>query len=89
MSRHTGFQELSEAEFLKRAEFHIETLNHALANIPAEKIRLHLCWGNYEGPHDFDVGVEKLLPIIRKTKAKRDFVRSGQPAPRARMDLLA
>jgi 5-methyltetrahydropteroyltriglutamate--homocysteine methyltransferase len=69
MSRHTGFQDLSEAQFLKRAEFHIERLNQALANIPSEKIRLHLCWGNYEGPHDFDVGVEKLLPIIRKSKA--------------------
>ena len=37
--------------------------------MPSEKIRLHLCWGNYEGPHDLDVGVEKLLPIIRKIKA--------------------
>jgi 5-methyltetrahydropteroyltriglutamate--homocysteine methyltransferase len=70
MSRHTGFQELAEAEFLKRAEFHIVALNHVLARVPADKIRLHLCWGNYEGPHDHDVGVEKLLPIIRKTKAR-------------------
>jgi 5-methyltetrahydropteroyltriglutamate--homocysteine methyltransferase len=69
MSRHTGFQDLGEAEFLKRVEFHIERLNQALANIPSEKIRLHLCWGNYEGPHDFDIGVDKLLPILRKSKA--------------------
>jgi 5-methyltetrahydropteroyltriglutamate--homocysteine methyltransferase len=79
MSRHTGFQELTEAEFLKRAEFHIETLNHALACVPADQIRLHLCWGNYEGPHDHDVGVEKLLPIIRKTKAQAISYEAANP----------
>jgi 5-methyltetrahydropteroyltriglutamate--homocysteine methyltransferase len=79
MSRHTGFQDLTEPEFLKRAEFHIEALNHMLAKVPAEKIRLHLCWGNYEGPHDHDVVVEKLLPIVRKTKAQMISYEAANP----------
>ena len=79
MSRHTGFQDLTEAEFLKRAEFHIETYNHMLEKIPGERVRLHLCWGNYEGPHDFDVPVEKLLPIVRKTKAKMISYEAANP----------
>ena len=79
MSRHTGFQDLSEAEFLKRAEFDIEALNHALANVPADKVRLHLCWGNYEGPHDFDIALEKMMPIIRKAKAQAISFEAANP----------
>jgi 5-methyltetrahydropteroyltriglutamate--homocysteine methyltransferase len=69
MSRHTGFQELSEDEFLKRAAFDIEALNHALAKVPADRVRIHVCWGNYEGPHDHDIALEKIMPIIRGAKA--------------------
>jgi len=68
MARHTGFQDLSEDEFLSRAETHVEAMNHALANVPADRCRFHVCWGNYEGPHDFDISVEKILPIILKAK---------------------
>jgi 5-methyltetrahydropteroyltriglutamate--homocysteine methyltransferase len=68
MARHTGFQELSEEEFLNRAELHVEAMNHALENIPADRCRFHVCWGNYEGPHDFDIPVDKILPIILKAK---------------------
>ncbi len=68
MARHTGFQDLSEDEFLKRAETHVEAMNHALDNVPADRCRFHICWGNYEGPHDFDIAVEKILPIIIKAK---------------------
>jgi len=68
MARHTGFQDLSEDEFLSRAETHVEAMNHALANVPADRCRFHVCWGNYEGPHDFDIPVEKILPIILKAK---------------------
>ena len=46
MARHTGFQDLSEAEFLTRATHHVEVMNHAVRNIPAESLRMHLCWGN-------------------------------------------
>ncbi len=66
MSRHTGFQNLSEEEFLKRAEHQVEMMNHALRNIPPSSVRMHICWGNYEGPHDHDIPLEKILGIILK-----------------------
>ncbi len=68
MARHTGFQELSDREFLQRAELHVEAMNHALENVPADRCRFHVCWGNYEGPHDCDIEVKKILPIILKAK---------------------
>ena len=68
MAFHTGFQDLDETAFLKRAEHHVETLNGALANVPAESVRMHVCWGNYEGPHDRDIPVAKIMPIILRAK---------------------
>jgi 5-methyltetrahydropteroyltriglutamate--homocysteine methyltransferase len=68
MARHTGFQDLTESEFLKRAEHQVEVMNHALRNIPAESLRMHVCWGNYEGPHDHDIPLEKVIGIILKAK---------------------
>ena len=61
MSRHTGFQDLDEASFLKVVEANVEALNVAPANIPAERMRMHICWGNYEGPHDHDIALEKII----------------------------
>jgi 5-methyltetrahydropteroyltriglutamate--homocysteine methyltransferase len=68
MARHTGFQDMTETEFVKRAEIHVEAMNAALEGIPAEKVRMHICWGNYEGPHDFDIDLIKILPAILKAK---------------------
>jgi 5-methyltetrahydropteroyltriglutamate--homocysteine methyltransferase len=68
MARHTGFQDLSEADFIKRAEIHVDAMNAALEGIPAEKVRMHICWGNYEGPHDFDIDLIKILDVILKAK---------------------
>jgi 5-methyltetrahydropteroyltriglutamate--homocysteine methyltransferase len=79
MSRHTGFQDLSEADFLKRAAFDIEALNHALANIPANQVRVHVCWGNYEGPHDHDIALEKILPIVLRAKARAISFEAANP----------
>jgi len=70
MSRHTGFQDLTEEEFIRRAHFNIEMLNAALEKVSAEQVRIHICWGNYEGPHDHDIALEKIMPAIRKAKAK-------------------
>ena len=64
MSRHTGYQDLSEAEFLKVAAANVEALNAATANIPPEKMRMHVCWGNYEGPHDHDIPLERVIDIV-------------------------
>lgn len=68
MARHTAFQDLSESEFLKRAELQVEALNYALRNVPAESARMHVCWGNYEGPHTHDIPVEKIMGVILKAK---------------------
>ncbi len=79
MSRHTGFQDLSEVEFLKRAAFDVEALNEALRNVPADMVRLHVCWGNYEGPHDHDIALDKIMPIIRKAKARAISFEAANP----------
>ena len=79
MARHTGFQDLSEAEFLKRAEQHVEALNHALANVPAEAVRMHICWGNYEGPHDHDIALDKVLGIVLKAKPQAISFEASNP----------
>ena len=64
MGRHIQYADLSLAEFRKRAQLHVEALNHALRNIPAEQLRLHLCWGNYEGPHHRDVPLADIVDIV-------------------------
>ena len=68
MGRHLAFPEVSNAEFLKIAAHNIEALNHALRDIPADRMRLHLCWGNYEGPHHRDIPLRELLPVALKAK---------------------
>jgi 5-methyltetrahydropteroyltriglutamate--homocysteine methyltransferase len=79
MARHTGFQDLSEAEFLRRAEHQVDVLNHALRNLPAESLRMHVCWGNYEGPHDHDIPLEKIMRIILKAKPSAILFEASNP----------
>jgi 5-methyltetrahydropteroyltriglutamate--homocysteine methyltransferase len=64
MGRHIQYAALSVAEFCKNAQLHIEALNYALANIPADRVRLHLCWGNYEGPHHCDVPLRDIIQTV-------------------------
>jgi 5-methyltetrahydropteroyltriglutamate--homocysteine methyltransferase len=68
MGRHIQFAEDSLEEFRKKAELHVEALNHALADIPPERMRLHLCWGNYEGPHHRDVPLRDIIDIVLKAR---------------------
>jgi 5-methyltetrahydropteroyltriglutamate--homocysteine methyltransferase len=68
MGRHTMYRDRSLDEFESLAARHIEVLNHALRNVPAERVRMHVCWGNYEGPHHHDVPMARLLPIVLKAK---------------------
>ncbi len=68
LGRHMMFKHLPDAEYVKAAYRHVEVLNHALRNIPASKLRMHVCWGNYEGPHCCDVSMEILLPIMMRAK---------------------
>jgi 5-methyltetrahydropteroyltriglutamate--homocysteine methyltransferase len=68
--RNTVFASLTDEQFLRESEISIEILNHALRNVPQEQVRLHLCWGNYEGPHIHDIALEKILPVVLKAKAQ-------------------
>ncbi|GAC1331933.1 MAG: cobalamin-independent methionine synthase II family protein [Chloroflexota bacterium] len=68
MGRHIRFRDASDDEFLRQAEAQVEALNYALSDVPAESVRMHLCWGNYEGPHTYDIPVEKILPLVFKAK---------------------
>ncbi len=68
MGRHIQYADLDLAEFRKRAHMHVEALNHALANIPPEQLRMHLCWGNYEGPHHCDVPLADIIDIVFRAR---------------------
>lgn len=79
LSRHMLFADLSDDEFLRIAESHVEALNHALADVPADKVRIHICWGNYEGPHTCDIGMDKVLSTLLRTKAKYLLFETSNP----------
>jgi len=64
MARHTGFQDASDPEFIKIAEANIEALNAATDGLPRERMRMHICWGNYEGPHDCDIPLDKVIHLL-------------------------
>lgn len=70
MARHIKYKALSDEEFLREAGKQLEVLNQALKNIPAEKVRLHICWGNYEGPHHLDIPLKKIASLICQAKAQ-------------------
>jgi 5-methyltetrahydropteroyltriglutamate--homocysteine methyltransferase len=79
MSRHTGYQDRTEEEFLKVAAANVEALNAATANIPPEKMRMHICWGNYEGPHDHDIPLEKVINIILNARPATILFEAANP----------
>ncbi|MCI0895519.1 MAG: cobalamin-independent methionine synthase II family protein, partial [Chloroflexi bacterium] len=68
MTRVTQFSHLSQEEFVKVVELHVEVINYALAGIPPEQMRLHLCWGNTEGPHHHDVPLKEIIHIVLKAR---------------------
>jgi 5-methyltetrahydropteroyltriglutamate--homocysteine methyltransferase len=68
MGRHLAFPELSDDEFLKIAERNVEALNLAVANIPASRMRMHLCWGNYAGPHHRDIPLKRIIDVVLKAR---------------------
>jgi 5-methyltetrahydropteroyltriglutamate--homocysteine methyltransferase len=79
MGRHTMYRDRTENDFVGLAARHIEVLNHALRNVPADRIRMHVCWGNYEGPHTHDVPMEKLLPVVMKAKPQAILFEAANP----------
>lgn len=79
-ARHNQYQELSDAAFLKIAERNVEAVNHATRNIAPERMRMHICWGNYEGPHTHDIPFAKLHPVVMKARPAGLLVEGANPA---------
>lgn len=79
MSAHTGYQDLSEDEFLKIAAANVDALNAATEGLPADRMRMHLCWGNYEGPHDHDIALEKVIDIVLSARPNTILFEGANP----------
>lgn len=79
LSRHMLFADMSDQEFLKIANMHVEALNHALQNVPSDKVRVHICWGNYEGPHCCDIPMDKVFTTLMSTKAQYLLFETSNP----------
>ena len=79
LSRHMLFSHLSDAEFVKIAHLHVEALNHALRDIDPANVRVHICWGNYEGPHVCDVDMATVFPVLMTTRAQHVLFETSNP----------
>lgn len=79
MGRHIRFRDVDDDEFLKNAALQVEALNHALSNVPADRVRLHICWGNYEGPHTRDIPLYKVLPVLYRVKPMGLLIEGANP----------
>jgi len=79
MGRHIQYADLSLADFRKRAAMHVEALNHALANVPPEQARMHVCWGNYEGPHHHDVALSDIIDIVLSARPSAISFEAANP----------
>ena len=73
------FTDLSDEEFIKIANSHVEALNYALSDVPAEKVRIHICWGNYEGPHVCDIPMAKMFDTLMAAKARYVLFETSNP----------
>lgn len=79
LSRHTGYQDMDEAEFLKTIRANVEALNEATANIAPDKMRMHVCWGNYEGPHTYDIPLETILDVVLSARPATILFEAANP----------
>ncbi len=79
LSRHMLFSDLSDKEFLKIANMHVEALNHALQNVPQDKVRVHICWGNYEGPHCCDIPMDTVFSTLMATASRYVLFETSNP----------
>ena len=79
LSRHMLFADLSDDEFVKIAAMHVEALNHALREIDPARVRVHICWGNYEGPHVCDIDMDKIFSTLMKTRARYVLFETSNP----------
>lgn len=79
LSRHMLFTDLSDDAFVRVAGSHVEALNHALRDVPAERVRVHICWGNYEGPHVCDVPMDTMFATLMSVKARYLLFETSNP----------
>jgi len=79
MGRHLAFADLDTREFVKIAEGNVEALNHALRDVPPDRVRLHLCWGNYEGPHHRDIPLRNIIPVVLKARPQAISLEGANP----------
>jgi len=79
MSRHTGYQAMDEVDFLKVAAANVAAMNAATANIPTDRMRMHVCWGNYEGPHDCDIALDKVIDIVLAARPSTILFEAANP----------
>jgi 5-methyltetrahydropteroyltriglutamate--homocysteine methyltransferase len=79
MGRHIMYRDRSDEEFVASAERHVEAINRALRDVPADSVRLHVCWGNYEGPHHLDVGLEKIVDVVLRAKPSTLLFEAANP----------
>ena len=79
LSRHMLFTDLSDDEFVQVANLHVEALNHALQNVPQDRVRVHICWGNYEGPHCCDIPMDKVFNTLMSTKSRYVLFETSNP----------
>merc|ERR1719357_2460436 len=79
MGRHTRFRNLNLSDFQTIAQTHVDVMNEALADIPAEAMRMHVCWGNYPGPHHHDVPLADIIKIVLKSKPKYLSIEACNP----------
>jgi 5-methyltetrahydropteroyltriglutamate--homocysteine methyltransferase len=79
MGRHIMYRDRSDQEFVASAERHVDAINHALREIPAERVRLHVCWGNYEGPHHLDIALEKIIDVVLRAKPSTILFEAANP----------
>jgi 5-methyltetrahydropteroyltriglutamate--homocysteine methyltransferase len=79
MERHITFRDESDDQFIRRIEEHVDALNHALSNVPAEAVRMHVCWGNYEGPHVLDIPFARIVQAVLKAKPAALLFEAANP----------
>ena len=80
MGRHIMYRDASDAEFVASVVRHVEAINVALRDIPADRIRLHLCWGNYEGPHHLDIELAHIIDAVLEAKPQTILFEAANPA---------
>src|SRR4051812_6350912 len=79
MGRHIRFRGVDDNEFVRNAALQVEAMNHALARVPADRVRFHVCWGNYEGPHHRDIPFAKIVRVVLKAKPMGILLESSNP----------